>query len=421
MEVIMNHPGVRIVARLLGAGLAVTTALAAPASAAVPKPPAAVPEVVVKLDVSTGVTVADIEAAYGLTVLKDVLGSRHIYLMAPDAKAGAKPKTAKEWAAKLSKDARLEYAEPNFATDASDDRFHAWPSGDPEFVGTDPSTWLRQPVVAELALDAVHARANGAGVTVAVLDTGIDVTHPALAGRLRIGWDYVGDDRDPAEARDGLDSDGDGHVDEAFGHGTHVAGIVALVAPAARIMPVRVLDANGRGNVFAVAEALADVVADGADVVNLSFGTEDNVESKVMKDAISRAEKAGVVVIASAGNTASSSPRFPASNDKVIGVGGEDASMTRLAWFSNRGNWVRATAPSEGIVSAVPGGGYARWSGTSMAAPFVSGQAALIHQLRPRLSSKQVRDAVVMSEHQLTDGSPKERAIDILASIVRLK
>jgi subtilisin family serine protease len=186
----------------------------------------------------------------------------------------------------------------------------------------------------------------------------------------------VDDDPVPQEERDNVDQDGDSIVDEGYGHGTFVAGIVALVAPGARILPQRVLDSDGRGNVFTVAEAVYDSVAEGADVINMSFGTTGAVESKVLTEALKAAAKAGVVLVAAAGNDGSRVKHYPAAVDGVLSVGALDAGGTGLAPFSARGDWVDLAAPGQDVTSMLPCG-YGTWSGTSMAAPFVAGAAAL--------------------------------------------
>ncbi len=377
--------------------------------------------VVVKIDPTRGVRVEEIEREYGLSVVESVLASHGIYLFESsldsiDKKADLK--AAKKLATKLSKDQRIEYAEPNFETNASDDRFHAWPDGDPTFLGVDPTVWSQQPVVDQLHLTEVHRRSTGVGQVVAILDTGVDASHPALVGSLLPGWDYIDDDATPSDVGDRIDTDGDGRVDEALGHGTHVAGIIRLVAPGAMILPERVLDADGRGNVFAVAEAIDDAVNSGATVINMSFGTDENQESKLLKDAVRSAQKRGVIVVASAGNSSTTHRRFPASIKGVIAVAGTDRARTRLSWFSNRGGWVTTAAPSQDIVSAVPGGGYAAWSGTSMAAPFVSGQVALIEGVGRHSDLKKLLEAIDKSSHPLPDGQKGDpQAIDILDSI----
>jgi subtilisin family serine protease len=253
-------------------------------------------------------------------------------------------------------------------------------------------------------------------VRVAVLDTGIDASHPALAGRLAraadgsiLGRDFVDDDLDASEAGS--------RADAGFGHGTHVAGLVALAAPGARLMPVRVLDAAGRGNTWVLAEALAWAVDpdgnpatdDGAHVINISLGTtrrtellktvaeladcsfDDDEDDDDYDDAGFDDDRArcalghAAVVAAAAGNGGSDTEQqFPAA-EPVTGVLGVAASTEarRIADFSNAGSWIQISAPGELIVSTVPGGGWGTWSGTSMAAPLVAGTAALVLQTLP--------------------------------------
>src|SRR5919206_3501667 len=136
-----------------------------------------------------------------------------------------------------------------------------------------------------LRLKEAHKVTRGAGMIVAVLDTGVDRRHPALAGRLLRGRDFVDDDDDPSEVY----PPGAGNIEDArrlgpYGHGTHVAGLVALAAPEAKIMPLRVLDSRGIGNMWVLAEALhyaADpdgdpLTDDGADVINMSLATANS-------------------------------------------------------------------------------------------------------------------------------------------------
>ncbi|HMQ56030.1 MAG TPA: S8 family serine peptidase, partial [Anaerolineae bacterium] len=191
--------------------------------------------------------------------------------------------------------------------------------------------------------------------------------HPALADRLVAGFDYLDDDATPDDTGDG----------EVRGHGTHVAGIIKLVAPEAKLMPVRVLDSYGYGNVFVIADAILWAAENGAGVINLSLGTAR--ESELMSDIIAEVIGSyGTVIVAAAGNLSSSDPQYPAALDEdILAVGAGDQNKNR-AEFSNYGDWLDVAAPGDKIYSTFPTSGYATWSGTSMSTPFVAGQAALL-------------------------------------------
>jgi subtilisin family serine protease len=284
-------------------------------------------------------------------------------------------------------------------------------------IGT-PSAYTAQWAPQALRLQAAHAVSRGAGIRVAVLDTGVDAAHPALAGRLLPGRDFVDGDLDAAEAGT--------RADAGFGHGTHVAGLVALAAPEARIVPLRVLDASGAGNAWVIGEALLHAVdpdgnpdtADGAQVINLSLGTPSRTRildtvaelaacalpdpadpaAVAFADAGYNADKArcaaggGAVILAAAGNDGSRTLREYPAAESVYGMLAVTASAAsrRLADFANRGSWVDVAAPGDGITSSVPGGGFGTWSGTSMAAPLAAGVAALVRAARPGLAPRAV-------------------------------
>lgn len=314
----------------------------------------------------------------------------------------------------------MEYAEPNYATDLADQRYHSWPEGSPSDAGSDAVTWSDQPLAHTMRLSEVHRSATGAGAVVAVLDTGVDSDHPALGNRLLPGYDYVADDPDPSEERMDHDCNGNALVDEAYGHGTFVAGMVRLVAPDARILPMRVLESDGTGNVFAVAEAITDAVAAGADVINLSFGTTAKKESRLVSDVLDHARRAGVVAVAAAGNSASDVPQYPAQDKHVVSVTSVNARMDDLSQFAAWGDWVDLAAPGDEVVGPVPGGGFAVWSGTSMAAPQISGQLALIGSRVGELSTDKVVEAVRKSARKIeTKKKLKYGAVDIVESLSR--
>jgi type VII secretion-associated serine protease mycosin len=225
------------------------------------------------------------------------------------------------------------------------------------------------------------ARTTGAGVTVAVVDTGVQAGHPDLAGSVLTGVDLV-------------NAGGDGSDDEN-GHGTHVAGIIAAVAgngiggaglaPNVKILPVRVLDADGSGYDSDIATGMTQAVDKGAKVINLSLGGSE--ESTALSAAIQYALGKGVVVVAAAGNERQSgnAVSYPAADAGVIGVAATDSS-DKDASFSNTGSYVDVAAPGVSIISTYKGSTYKSLSGTSMATPFVAAAAALLKAAAPNLT-----------------------------------
>lgn len=231
-------------------------------------------------------------------------------------------------------------------------------------------------------------------IIIAVLDTGIDSSHPDLADKVLPGKDFV----DPA----GTGEDGNGH-------GTHVAGIAAAeadngigiagVAPGVSLLPVRVLDAAGNGTLRRIAAGIRYAADQGAHVINLSLGGP--ARSSALRAAIRYAVAKGAVVVAAAGNTGSSDPVYPGAYDEVIAVGSVDPQDLPSA-FSAYGPWVELAAPGERIASTYAGGRYTYFSGTSMAAPHVAGTAALLASLG--LTGEQIRARLLETADRTGDG-----------------
>jgi subtilisin family serine protease len=208
-----------------------------------------------------------------------------------------------------------------------------------------------------------------ATVTVAVIDSGICAGHPDLAGRVLPGFDFVDDDTDPTDV---------------LGHGCGVAGVIAAssgnqigiagVAPNARILPLRVLDANGLGQYSNIAAAIIYAADQGARVINLSLAGPQY--SQAIADAVDYAARRGVILIAAAGNNGTEGAWYPAALPSVVAVGSIDPSLTRSA-FSNYGANVPVLAPGRDILTTALNGDYTMMTGTSFAAPHVAGIAAL--------------------------------------------
>lgn len=340
-------------------------------------------QVVVKINVAAGVTIETINAAYGTTTLDTFLGSAGIYLL--QVAPGWDVQTTVDV---MEDDPRLIYVEPNFISQA--------PEGDPSetwaWGGYDPQPYLGQYAIELVQLAQAHLVTQGAGVTVAVLDTGVQLDHVHLVDALTpAGYDFVDDDPIAEDSFNGLDDDNDGWIDEGAGHGTHVAGIIHLVAPEALILPVRVLDSEGQGNYYALAEAIDYAADQGAQVMNLSLGT--TVDSDLLQEVVAEATAAGVVLVAAAGNLNSNAVQYPAANPDVLAVTAVGPLAVK-ADFANYGEWVDMAAPGESITSTFPVDGYAQWSGTSMATPFVAGQAALLRALFPTASAAGIGDII---------------------------
>ena len=250
---------------------------------------------------------------------------------------------------------------------------------------------------------------EGSGsITVAVIDSGVDYTHPDLAANYAGGDDFTSADGDPM----------DDH-----GHGTHVAGTIAAalnnptgtpaaaegvvgVAPNARIRGYKVCLSNGTCDDFAIQQAIARAITDGANIINMSLG--ETAYSQSLNDAVQDAWNAGLVIVAAAGNNGTTELFYPAAFDHVISVGAFNENHGRAS-FSNYGTWVDISAPGNAIMStypmsecsgaAAPGdtGCYTLNSGTSMASPHVAGAAALVWSRSDVTSNSQVVDILLNS------------------------
>jgi thermitase len=230
-------------------------------------------------------------------------------------------------------------------------------------------------------------------ITIAVIDTGVDLDHPDLINRLVEGYNIIGDNSNP---------------DDDNGHGTHVAGIIASetnnregIAGLTwfnKIMPIKAMSAEGYGTTFDISKGIIWAVDNGADVINLSLGNYK--ESNVLKRAIRYAYNNDVVMIAAAGNDGTRQPSYPAAYPEVLSVSAVNYDGT-LAEFSNYGSYINISAPGVYIPSTYFNEQYASLSGTSMAAPHVAGLAGLIKSTNPELTNKEVITIIQTSARDL--------------------
>lgn len=278
----------------------------------------------------------------------------------------------------------VEYAEPDYIARAT-------------LIPNDPK-WSNQWALIKINAPTAWEVTQGANTTIiALIDSGIDLTHPDLAGRV---W------QNDEIAGNGLDDDQNGkiddvngwnfviesnHITDTNGHGTQVAGVagaatnnalgVAGLCWQCPLMPVVAMQANGVANYSTIANAVLYAAANGASVINLSLG--GYADSSLLREAIGEAATTAVIV-AAAGNDDSAAPFYPAAYPNVIAVAASDTTDQKTI-FSNYGPWADLAAPGDLIQTTTPGD-YAAFSGTSVAAPFVSGVAGLLKSLHPTWS-----------------------------------
>jgi len=222
---------------------------------------------------------------------------------------------------------------------------------------------------------------------VAIVDTGVDASHPALVGHVLPGYDFVNHDADPSDDN---------------GHGTALAGIVASTCPSCRILPVKVLGADMTGDWATIAAGVTWAAEHGAQVINLSIGGRRAPDA--LGAAIAGALARGAIVVSAAGNDGANESFYPALYPGVVSVAGVDQSGTRYQW-SNFGSWVTVAAPGCATAPWLGGGYDSTFCGTSTAAPFVAGIAGLAKSLDPGLTPAQFESQVMTSSDPLVDAA----------------
>jgi thermitase len=310
--------------------------------------------------------------------------------------------------------ADLEYAEPDYI-------FRAVNPGPDDPASDDMAALAKRKSPAaqsQYALKKVRAAEawqitrGSADIKIAVVDTGADLGHPALRSQIVgstnvIGW----------RGKLGLASAKDDN-----GHGTHCAGVAAAaangegisgMAPGCKLLIAKALGADGAGATSDIVRGIRWATSQGADVISLSVGGED--DSAAMRDAVKDAIASGIVVVAAMGNEGKTLKNYPAAYPGVIAVGATNA-QDKVSAFSTRGSWISVAAPGANILSTTPtykvfmskadngalGTTYGQLSGTSMATPLVAGVAALIKSKNPRWTPAQVKKAIERSAVPLT-------------------
>ncbi len=262
---------------------------------------------------------------------------------------------------------------------------------------------------------AAHLLATGAGVKVAVCDGGFDLRHEFLAGHLGAQWDALGQTPYAQDLGDGIDEDGDGIVDDFVGHGTMTAGLVLACAPDATILPIRVLDDEGRGDDDALARGIDAAVALHADVINMSLVAPTT--SQHLRASLDAAVAAGVVIVVAAGDDPAGPFNAQYVCDRSITVGAVDSTL-HVAAFSPNSSMVNVFAPGVDVLGPLGGAvlnSYAVCSGTSFSAPFVSGAAALVRQTHPTLGLSGMRALLAASVDPVVGAVPSTSgSIDLL-------
>src|SRR6058998_1902473 len=359
------------------------------------------------VETTPNANIRSIAAALGGTVLDSMGGN--VYLLSLSSLP-------------ISYPAGIKYIEP--------DSVQLSPGGHGAVFSVSPTTaanfYRNQPAMKRVNLQSALPRATGRSIVIADINAMVDVRHPALVGHLTAGAEFL---QGTCVSRSSLNQSAGGFLDQsaggfldqsaggfldqsaggfldqymtflnestasfldpvtassldrispAHGHGTIVAGILAVMAPDAIIMPLRAFDDKGCGTTYNIAKAVKYAVSHGAQVINMSFGISG--QTQTLKKSIQEAVNAGITVVASAGNGNTAVPQYPAAYPGVLGVAATNLTDVKAS-FSNYGSTIFVSAPGSNIISAYPGGYYAELSGTSFSAPMVAAEAALLRSLK---------------------------------------
>ncbi len=314
----------------------------------------------------------DLQAA-GATVISEIPQIRVKQIKVP-------PNALERVQAALSRNPHFNFVEYNFIGGAT-----ATPN-DSYF----PSQWHLPRISAPSGWDI---NSGSESLIIAIIDSGVDPTHPDLSDKLLPGYNFLSGNTD---------------THDVLGHGTAVAGAaaaisnnstgVAGVAWANPIMPLVVLNSSNYASYYDIAQAITYAADHGAKIMNISIAGANS--SSALQNAADYAWNKGAIIFASAANYSTSTPYYPAACNNVVAVSATDSNDT-LASFSNYGNWVDITAPGVSIYTTSNGGGYDARSGTSFSSPVAAGVGALIMSANPSLGNAQVVDILLKNSDDL--------------------
>ena len=411
------------------------------------------------LDLARGVNVAPLAAQYGFTVLRswteDAEIDYSILTPNPLSTATLKQLGAEKGVLAISAELTIHSSESDPSSKVSRQLEPLSPIVDHsvvDFYGNRVlSIYVNQPGTKLIQSNTALAKMNGGAGVVAIIDTGVDVNHPALQGSLVPGFDFTRDqagtvselydlapqaagvlqqstvefldskqfvpvltqstveflDQSTVEFLDGM------KMPAAFGHGTMIAGLVHLVAPHAKIMPLKAFLSDGSASLYDIARAIRYAADHNADVISMSFSYP--ADSPLLKDAITYAQSRGALCISSAGNSGANTMVYPASYPQVVGVGSTNFSDRRSP-FSNFGHAARTSAPGEALITLFPGGNYAAVWGTSFSTALVSGATSMMRFYWPKMHFDSLQDAL---EHGVeVDLNMGDARLDVLKSLL---
>jgi subtilisin family serine protease len=369
-------------------------------------------QVAVKL--KSGVSINTILARYHASLLGKITETNLYFLQLPSGQ------TADQVLPTLNADTDLWYAEPNYYVDGTPGGTYIMFGSSYIMFGSSGNLTPTPPGMSDqwawikTGLANAQKISTGQGIIVAVLDTGLTPDHPLLSSSITAGYDFVDMNTSISDVGNGLDDNGNGLVDEAVGHGTHISGIIETEAPGVQIMPIRVLNSDGVGTYWEVAAGIRYAVDHGAKVINMSMSAPSLTPS--LSDALSYAASHRVIVVAAAGTDAG--PNFPSAYpDKlaVLGVGATDQYDNIASFSGGQPADTDVFAPGVRIYSAYAYNGYAYGSGTSMAAPIVAAEAALLMSRHPDWSATEVTQRILASTVPIAGSTA--RRIDLASAL----